>query len=104
MNTAPQNTFDQDFEDFLRNCETLMETAVSKQFDTNESAVILLAARHLDMVACNAINMFEMDLVLNELDKVAQTRLKQARDCIAALGRIIARMEANMLLANVNLN
>lgn len=103
MNTAP-NIFDQDFEQFLTNCETLMELATSKEFDSNESTVILMAAKHLDAVANEAVNMFEMDIILDKTDKVAQMRLKQARDCIIAVARIIERMQANILLADINLN
>lgn len=103
MNTAP-NTFDQDFEQYLTNCETLMELAVSKEFDKHESIVLLLAAQHLDMVANEAVSMFEMDIHLDNGDKVAKNRLKQASGCIVAVARIIERMQANILLADINLN
>ena len=103
MNTA-LNTFDQDFDGFLTNCETLMEVAVSKQFDKNESFVILLAAKHLDTVANNAVTMLKMDITLNKYDKDAKMRLKQAIGCINAVSAIIERMEANILLADINLN
>ena len=103
MNTA-LNTFDQDFESLLTNCETLMEVAVSKQFDKNESFVILLAAKHLDTVAVNAVTMLKMDITLNKYDKDAKTRLKQAIGCINAVSAIIERMGANILLADINLN
>jgi len=104
MNTAPNNLYDQDFEQFITDCETLMEVAVSKQFDANESFVILLAAKHLNMIAANAINMFEMDITLDNDDKVAKSRLFQAKECSKCIAAIINRMQANMLLADINLN
>ena len=104
MTTALNNTFDQDFEEFLGNCETLMEIATSKDFDKQESFVILLGARHLEMIADNAVSMFEMDIAIDSGDRVAHKRLNDVRDCIKSIARIIARMEANMLVCGVNLN
>lgn len=103
MNTAT-NIFNHDFEQLITDCKTLMEVAVSKKFNSDESFVILLAAKHLDTIAANAINMFEMDICLDNGDKVAKTRLFQARGCVNAVGCIINRMQANMLLADINLN
>ena len=104
MIPAPNNTFDQDFDEFLCNCETLMETAVSKDFDKEESFVILLAAKHLDRVATNAAFTFEMDTYLDRHDKVAHKRLNDVRECIKCIAAIIARMQANILICGVNLN
>ena len=102
--TTALNTFNQDFEQLITNCETLIEVATSKGFDKHESMVLLLAAQHLDMIANNAASMFEMDLELDCDDKVAKTRLKQATGCIIAVARVIDRMQANILLADINLN
>lgn len=102
--TTASNIFDQDFDEFLSNCETLMEVATSKDFDKDESLVILLGARHLQQMGQNSVNMFEMDIELNCGDKVAMRRLDEARDCVKAIERIVARMEANVLVCDLNLN
>ena len=102
--TIAQNTFDQSFEQFLTDCEALMEIATSKQFNKDESFVILLAAKYLDEIATDAVKMFELDIELDYGDKVAKMRLKQATGCVVAVARIISRMQANILITDINLN
>lgn len=103
MNIASQQS-SKDFDQFLHDCETLLETAIAKEFDKQESFVIMLAARHLDTVARNTVKTFEMDICLNCGDKVAEARLHDTRECIRCIAAIIARMEANILVCDINLN
>ena len=104
MNAPKINTFNQDFEQLLSNCETLMEIAVSKAFNKKESFVILLGAKYLQQIASSYAYMLTMDIHLNNGDKVAKSRLKQAVECKNAVTAIIARMEANMLVCGINMN
>ena len=104
MKTTDYKSFDQSFEQFLCDCETLVEVATSKEFTKEESFVILLGAKHLEGIAKIAITTFEMDIFFDSEDQVAKKNLANVKECLACITRIIERMEANMLIADLNLN
>ena len=104
MKAIGNNVFNQDFEQLLTNCETLMEIAVSKAFNKQESFVILLGAKYLQQIASSYAYMLRMDILADSGDKVAKRCLNEAVGCKNAVAAIIARMEANMLVCGINLN
>ena len=81
-----------------------MEIAVSKTFNKQESFVILLGAKYLQQIASSYAYMLRMDILADSGDKVAKTRLDEAIECKNAVAAIIARMEANMLVCDINMN
>lgn len=104
MKAIHYKPFHRSFQQFLSDCETLVEVAVSKEFSKEESFVMLLGAKYLEGIAKSAILAFEMDIFFDAKDQEARQNLADVKDCLACITRIIERMRANMLIAEINLN